>query len=189
MHEIFKEKLNQTDIGNLNLRKKTLTHINDGSFSQIEMKYLRQDDTKTLLMLLANIFHRIYEIPIRENGNDVSDIKLIKNKLNIEIQLYGLDKLEIYTGNGSDIKVYLLLSDSHFEVISSLTPFIGTNVYHNRKKEKCYACNNPTKCLETKNTMQCDTCFKLFCGRYVQITILKMKGALNIHTSVLSVNE
>ena len=36
----------------------------------------------------------------------MSDIKLIEDKLNIEIQIYGLDKREIYTGYGSDIKIY-----------------------------------------------------------------------------------
>ena len=47
-------------------------------------------------------------------------------------------------------------------MILYLTPFIGTYVYNERQKQKCYACNNPTKCLNTDNTVQCTVCFKLF---------------------------
>ena len=64
----------------------------------------------------------------------------------------------------SEIKIYLLLSDNHFDVISSLTPFIGTYVYNERQKQKCYACNNTTKYLQTNDKVQCNTCFKIFYG-------------------------
>ena len=37
--------------------------------------------------------------PIRDDGNNLSKVKLIEEKLNIEIQIYGLDKREIYAGN------------------------------------------------------------------------------------------
>jgi len=69
-------------------RQASKTKINDGTFSQVEIKYLRQGGNKKLQTVLAHAFHRIYSIPIKDTGNDFSDIKSIEEILGIEIQVY-----------------------------------------------------------------------------------------------------
>src|SRR5271165_5840290 len=145
LREVFKDNLSKEEIDKLNYGKKIKSQINDGIFSTNELTSIKQNDKKSLLTILANAFHRIYEIPIKESGNNIEDIGIIENKLCIGIDIYSLDKRVIYNGR-RPITLYLLLSDNHYDVISMITAFIGKNVYYDKEKQKCYACGNKLKC-------------------------------------------
>jgi hypothetical protein len=49
------------------------------------------------LSLLADAFHRIYEIEVEPQGNDIVDAKSIAEKLNIEIIIYGVNRQILYS--------------------------------------------------------------------------------------------
>ena len=133
----------------------------------MNLTYIKQNDKKSLLTILANAFHRIYEIPIKESGNNIEDVRIIEQKLHVNIEIYSLDKREIYSGYRCPlwpVKLYLLLSDNHYDVISIITAFIGKNVYYDKEKQKCYACGNKSKCDTKQKHYECVTCFKIFYG-------------------------
>ena len=113
--------------------------------------------------MLWKALHRIYHIPVKESGNDFADVKLIEDKLNIEIQIYNLETRQIYAGIKKDIKVYLIYSNNHYDVISKLPAFLGTNVrkWEANEKLKCEACKDPAKCNKD-NRIKCPTCGKVF---------------------------
>src|SRR5271170_1812653 len=167
LREVFKDNLSKEEIDKLNFGKKIKSKINDGIFSTNELTYIKQNDKKSLLTILANAFHRIYEIPIRESGNNIEDVRIIEHKLQVNIEVYSLDKREIYSGYRCPfwpVKLYLLLSDNHYDVISMITAFIGKNVYYDKQKLKCYACGNKSKCDTKQKFHECDTCFKILYG-------------------------
>jgi len=149
LQEVFKSKLTDEEIKKLNYRRQAnKTKINEGILSEVEIKYLRQGGNKKLQTILAHSFHRIYSIPIKDTGNDFSDIKSIEEILGIEIQVYSIDTRQIYAGIKRPVKIYFKLSNNHYDVISSLPAFLGSNVrrWESIQKQKCEACKNPIQC-------------------------------------------
>jgi len=84
LQSVFRYNLTEEDIKKINYKrqKKNYTNINNGEFSENELDYLRQED-KSLLTNLAIAFHRIFNFPIKQSGNDLIDINNIAKKLNI----------------------------------------------------------------------------------------------------------
>ena len=164
LQNVFRNQLSTNEINAINYRKQSPTQINQGTISDNELKYLRQG--VKLQDILAKALHRIYNIEIRESGNDFTHVKLIEEKLNIEIQIYNLDTRQIYVGMGKVIKVCLIYSNNHYDVISKLPAFLGTNVrkWEANEKLKCEACKDPTKCNK-ENKVKCPTCGKVFYGQ------------------------
>ena len=164
LQKIFTGKLTVEEVNKINFRRQTKTQINKGIFSDIEIKYLRQGGERTLQTILAEAFHRIHSIPIKETGNDFADVKFIEDKVDIEIQIYNMDTRQIYAGTEKPTKIYLILSNNHYDVINKLPGFIGSNArsWEANEKLKCEACKNPTQCEKEKNKIKCQTCFKTF---------------------------
>ena len=71
------------EINAINYRRQTKTQINDGIFSDNEIKYIQKG--QKLQEVLAKCLHRICGVSIKE-GNDFSDIKLIEEKLDGSLQ-------------------------------------------------------------------------------------------------------
>ena len=163
LEETFKGKLTEAEIRQINCRKKEQTRINEGIFSVNEVKYIRQGGKKKLQTILSQACHRIYNVPIRDAGNDFSDIKFVEEKLDIEIQVYNMDTRQIYAGLAKPIKIYLILHDNHYDAISKLPAFLGTNArtWEAKEKLKCEACKNSIECTKADKT-KCDECGKTF---------------------------
>ena len=119
LQEIFKEKLTPTELKDIDYRRQLKTEINEGVISPNEIKYIQQGGTKKLQTVLSKAFHRIYSIPIKDSGNDFIDVKLIEEKLDIEIQIYSMDTRQIYAGRSKPVKIFLLYSNNHYDVISN----------------------------------------------------------------------
>ena len=165
LQDIFKGKLTEDEIKLINYRRNIKTEIQDGIISPNEVQYLRYDDTKKLLSVLANAFHRIYKIPIKATGNDFADLHDIEQKLNIEVQVYDLSKTLVYQGHEKEIKLHILLNNKHFDVISNFRAFIGLRTDVENEKLKCKACKNKTQCNLENKKVTCDSCFRLFYGK------------------------
>ena len=165
LQKVFTGKLTLDEVNAINFRKqKTKTQINEGIFSDIEMKYLRQGGERKVQTILAEALHRIHSIPIRDTGNDFADLKSIEEKLDIEIQIYDMETRQIYAGIEKPTKIHLILSNNHYDVINKLPGFIGSNArsWEAKEKLKCEACKNPAQCEKEKNKIKCMTCFKTF---------------------------
>ena len=158
----FKGKLNDDEIKKINRgRKGDATKINEGSFTEMEVTYLKQGGKKKLQTVLAEAFHRIYNITLKDEGNDFSDIKTIEEILNIEVQVYAISKRQLYGGQSKPTKIYLILNENHYSVISKLPAFLGIDLKDVKEKLQCESCKNPTQCKEESKT-KCATCGKLF---------------------------
>ena len=116
LQEVFKGKLTDQEIAAINFRRQKKTQIHEGKISDNEIKYLRDGGEKKLQTVLAQAFHRIYSIPIRKRkGNDFEDVKLIEEKLDIEIQIYDMGSRKLYAGKDRSVKLYLVLSNEAFQ--------------------------------------------------------------------------
>jgi len=93
------------------------SRINEGIISDNEKTYLI--DGRKLQEVLGKALHRMCSIPIKETGNDFRDVKAFEEQLSIEIQVYNLEARQIYRGNENQIKVYILMSEAHYHVISN----------------------------------------------------------------------
>jgi len=118
-------------------------------------------DGRKIQKVLAHALHRICSIPIKQTGNDLQDVKLFEEKLDIEIQIYNLESTQIYKGCENQIKVYILMSDSHYDVISNIAGFTCANEDHN----KCKVCKSEIKCNTEEPQMSCTKCCKYFYGK------------------------
>ena len=165
LQAIFKGMLDEDEIKAINFRRKNKTEINEGIISKNELVYLRDDHIKKLLHVLSIAFHRIYKIEIKACGNDFSDIKIIEQSLDIEVQVYDLSKKLIYQGLQKDIKLYILLNNKHFDVISNFNAFLGLRTDQENEKLKCKACCSLTQCDVLQHKVSCDKCFRLFYGK------------------------
>ena len=164
LQNCFKQKLSLKEIDAINFRRsKDKTTINDGLFSLNEIKYLRQGGEKRLQTILAQAFHRIYSLPITDEGNDFRHVTQIEEKLDVEIQIYNMDTKRMYVGTEKTNKIYLILHDNHYDVISKLPAFVGSNVRNWEANEnlKCEACKSPVMC-EKENRINCNICSKTF---------------------------
>ena len=74
-----------------------------------------------------------------------------------------MDTRQIYAGISKPVKIFLLYSNNHYDVISKLPAFIGSNArtWEANGKLKCEACKNPVRC-DKENNIKCKTCGKVF---------------------------
>jgi len=84
-------------------------------------------------------------IPVKETGNDFQYVKAFEEQLNVEIQLYNLESRQIYKGNENQIKIYILMSEAHCDVISVIAGFTCANEDHHKAEfKKCNSCTSET---------------------------------------------
>ena len=123
--DLFKGKLTTDEINSINKGRRlhNYTKINEGVFSASEIKYLRESD-KTLMTVLAKSFHRIYSIPIRETGNDLSDISYIADKIKMQISVFRIDRKLIYKVGDYRVRADILLDNNHYNPIVNIKSFL-----------------------------------------------------------------
>jgi hypothetical protein len=164
LQEILKQKLEDNEIEAINFKKQHQSQINDGILIDSEIKDIAMG--RKLQTVLAQVLHRICKIPIKPTGNDFQDAKLFEDRLEIEIQIFNLESRQIYKGKEKQVKVYILMSENHYDVISNIAGFQLTNESHHKKEDgKCKACKESTKCDKTVKDVTCDKCNKYFYGK------------------------
>ena len=101
-----------------------------------------------------------------ETGNKFEDVKHFEERLNIEIQIYNFESRQIYKGKENPIKVYILMSENHPDVISNIAGFMCANGDRNKSEnQKCKACKSKTKCNVNQPPVSCEICNRIFCGK------------------------
>jgi hypothetical protein len=116
--------------------------------------------------IIAQALHRIYNIPIKPQGNDFEYAKHFEEALDIEIQIFDLESRQIYRGVNKPIKVYILMSENHYDVISNLAGFTCENASHHKtENQQCKACKSKTKCNTSVEQVTCEKCSKYFYGK------------------------
>ena len=170
MQSILKHNPTEVELKDINYRRQTKTQINEGILSDNEKTYLVQGEK--MQKILAQVLHRICSIPIKQTGNDLQDVKLFEEKLDIEIQIHNLESRQIYKGKESEIKIYILMTENHYDVISNIAGFTCANADHHKSEhKKCKACKNETKCDTEEPQMSCVKCCKYFYGNLALVII------------------
>ena len=123
--DIFRNNITDEELKQINKYRQCKSRINEGIISDNEKTYLV--DGRKLQEVLAKALHRMCSIPIKETGNGFQDVKEFEEQLNIEIQVYNLEARQIYRGNENLIKVYILMSETHYGVISNIAGFTCAN--------------------------------------------------------------
>ena len=86
--------------------------------------------------------------------------------LDIEIQIFDFATKQIYRSTENPIKLYLLKSENHYDVISNIECFLCENDdHHKAEKRRCKACNSESKCDTQECSQECEKCSKLFYGK------------------------
>jgi hypothetical protein len=159
--DIFKNKLTDAEVAEINYKRKDKTGFNNGIFTDNEITYLRQP-TKNLWPLLADAFHRIYDIERKPQGNDIVDAKSIPDKIDVQINVYSCDRKILCTtaaatAAAKSITVHLLLDNNHFDPIVKISAF-------SVKEEitRCKFCNANGECIENIDKIICSACNKSY---------------------------
>lgn len=156
---IFKNNLTENEINQINYKRQqqNYTNIHNGTFSTNELTYIRQATSK-LQTELAKAFHRIFDIPIKQSGNSLSDVNAIAEKLNMQITVYAINRDIVHSTSEKDAKLHILLDKNHYDAIVNISGFKGAE-----RKIYCNACNSSPECRKApKDTKTCTQCNKLF---------------------------
>lgn len=134
-----------------------------------QKKYVKQG--RSLQKSLATDLHENSNVNIKEEGNDLDDLKIFENYLNVRIIVFTSNNIEniLYSGNEKfDNQLYFYYHDDHFDVITNVTGFIA-------KRRFCKTCligySNQHTCKDGKlqsNLKQwtCEKCNKTFSIKY-----------------------
>jgi len=164
LQDTFKNNITDNELKEINKSRQSKSQIYDGIISDSEKTYLVQG--RKFQEVLAKALHRLCRIPIRQSGNDLQDVKLFEQRLNIEIQIYNLESRQIYKGSESEIKVYILMTENHYDVIGNIAGFTCLNASGNKSRDsKCKTCKNKTKCNTEEPQVSCIKCCKYFYGK------------------------
>ena len=159
LQTVFKNNLTEDEMKEINKGRKDSSLINEGIVSENEKSYLI--DGRKIQKVLAHALHRICNIPVKQTGNDFQDLKLFEEKLDIEIHIYNFECRQIYKGEENQIKIYILMTENHFDVISNIAAFTCAN----EDRNKCKACKSENKCNTEEPQMSCIKCCKYFYGK------------------------
>ena len=163
MNKLTNEQLKEINKGRQLKKEGNGTQINDGKLSGNEIKYIK--DGQKLQDILANALHSLCDVVIKPLGNDFADAKLFEEKLDISIHIYNSEARQIYNCSNKPVIVNLFWNNNHYDVISKLPAFLGTNASHHKAENaKCKACKNATKCDISQASVTCTACHKYFYG-------------------------
>jgi hypothetical protein len=125
------------------------------------LKKIREGDKYKLQKQLSLKILQICDIPIPEQniGLTLENIKIIEEKLNIQINIICAENFNsiIYSGPENYIKIYLYKNYNHFDVINSMTGFFGSSYYCHTCK-KCYYHKDTDKCKKPEKLSKCLVC-------------------------------
>ena len=131
LQEIFRGNIAEDELKQINKTRQSKSQIGEGIISNNEKSYWI--DGRKIQEILARALHRVCKVPIKETGNDFEDAKCFEERLDIEIQMYNLESRQIYKGKKSPTKVYILMSENHYDVISNIAGFTCANTDRNWK--------------------------------------------------------
>ena len=151
------EVVTEDELKQINKTRQSKSRINEGIISDNETDYITNG--RGIQTVLANTLHRLCKVPIKETGSDFEDAEHFEEQLNIQIQIYDLESRQLYKGEENQIKIYILMSEAHYDVISNIAGFTCTNEDHNKAEyKKCKACKSKTKCEITQTKISCIKC-------------------------------
>ena len=165
LESILKGKLTDSELKQINRNRRIESQINEGIISDGEKLSIVKG--YNLQGILARVLHRLCKIPVKENGNNFEDVQKFERKLDIGIQVYDFEVRQIYKdATENPIKVYLLMDENHYNVISNISGFTCANESHHKARDmKCKACSNKTKCDTEEDLILCKECGKSFYGK------------------------
>ena len=128
LEDIFRSNLTEDELKQINKSRQSKSQINEGIINNNETDYIKKGPG--IQAVLANTLHRLCKVPIKERGNDFEE------QLNIQIQIYDLESRQIYKGKENHTKVYILMTEAHYDVISNLAGFMCANKGHHKAEYK-----------------------------------------------------
>lgn len=143
-------------------------------FTDSQLKHVKEG--RPLQKRVAIDLHEESNVEIKEDGNNLDDLKTFENYLNIRIIIFTSNSIEhiLYSGNEIyDYQIYLYLHDEHFDVVTNITGFLAKR----RFCKKClisyseqHACKDPvTDEIEFQSRLKqwtCEKCNKTFSEKY-----------------------
>ena len=120
----FKNKLMSTDLKEINKKRcNNPTKINEGIYTQNEIKYIR-DSSRKLQKILAMVLYRICNI--KENSEDIVNLQKISEQLHIKIDIYNINKEKIMTIGSEYLHIISLLklNDNTYMAINNIYAFV-----------------------------------------------------------------
>ena len=150
--------------------------ITGRQWTDLEIRYIREGryearKNQDLQMELANWLHHYCQVPIRDQGNDLEDLKLFEHKLKIRIVVYTSNNKDgqLYIGNANyktktrtddsieNSTIYLYMErtmpeGNHFHSIRNINGFLGTRYF-------CEECLKPYAHKPHKCESVCECCY------------------------------
>jgi hypothetical protein len=115
-----------------------------------QIKYVKE--SRPLQKSLSAKLYKDSNVQIKENGNDLDDVKLFENYLKLKIIIFngGTDKNILYSGNDKSelpYKIYLYFNENHYNVITNICGFLACRKFC----DKCFkSYTNQHSCHSTE---------------------------------------
>ncbi|CAG2200579.1 unnamed protein product [Mytilus edulis] len=137
------------------------------NFTNSQLKHIKEG--RPLQKRVAEDLHEQSGVEIKEEGNNLDDLKAFENYLNIRIIVFTSNSTEYIVYNGNEEyneQIYLYYHDEHFDTITNITGFLA-------KRRFCKVCligyTEQHTCKDnTVTTIRkqhiCDKCNKTYTG-------------------------
>ncbi|VDI83436.1 Hypothetical predicted protein [Mytilus galloprovincialis] len=138
------------------------------NFTNSQLKHIKEG--RPLQKRVAEDLHEQSGVEIKEEGNNLDDLKAFENYLNIRIIVFTSNSTEYIVYNGNEEyneQIYLYYHDEHFDTITNITGFLA-------KRRFCKVCligyTEQHTCKDnTVTTIRkqhiCDKCNKTYTGK------------------------
>lgn len=166
-----------TALANLERKRKT------GKWTESQVKN-GFNASRKLQLKEAKKLHEESGVPIRSpHGNTFEDAKVFAEFLKCEVSIldrnHKFDITFLYKPKSFDereLRIYLLMEDNHFDVITSMTGFMAVNYYchvckkgygkkgRHRCPYNCPACKSVSNDCDESNLIDCNSCNMTFYG-------------------------
>lgn len=103
---IFRGKFTLEELKAINFRKKLQTNIHLGEATEDEIHQIKNHPKYKLQTILASALHRLAQVEIKQDGNDLTDVEIFADYLKINIIVYDyIKKKRINEVYGSQSKI------------------------------------------------------------------------------------
>jgi len=98
--------------------------------TESQKKHIKEG--RQLQTKLTNELYNFSHVEIKQEGNNLDDVKIFEHHLNIRIIIYygNTNESILYSGNEEfDKRIYLYYHDEHYDVITHIAPFLSSRLY------------------------------------------------------------
>ena len=129
LQEVFKGNLTESEIKALNYKKANKTQLQEGILSETELDQIKKGSKYKIQGILADVLHRLSGVPVKEDGNDFTDLEVFAKYLGVHVVVYDyISKKRMFDGGAQGEAaqtINLVYNRLHYDYLVTVTLAFG----------------------------------------------------------------